>query len=80
MNWNLEVPVTRRAGTVVVTPPGEVDLLTMSQLEDALRTPTRVPRRPVVVDLTETGFLACCGIGALASVRTTLVVPVGRAS
>ena len=40
-NWNLEVYVTRRDGTVVVTPRGEVDLLTVSQLEDALRTATR---------------------------------------
>ena len=39
--------VTRRDGTVVVTPRGEVDLLTVSQLEDALRTATRVPWRPV---------------------------------
>ena len=71
-NWNLDVHVTRRDGTVVVTPRGEVDLLTVSQLEDALRTATRVPWRPVVVNLTETEFLACCGIGALAGVRTTL--------
>ena len=72
VNWNLDVRVTRRGGTVVVTPRGEVDLLTVSQLEDALRTASRMPRRPVVVDLTGTEFLACCGIGALAVVRTTL--------
>ena len=72
VNWNLEVHVTRRGGTVVVTPCGEVDLLTVSQLEDALRTATRVPRTPVIVDLTRTDFLACCGVGALAVVRTTL--------
>src|SRR5512132_51176 len=43
-NRNLEVQVTRRDGTVVVTPRGEVDLLTVSHLEDALRTATRVRR------------------------------------
>jgi anti-sigma B factor antagonist len=71
-NWNLEVHLTWRGGAVVVTPRGEIDLLTVSQLEDALRRATWVRPKTVVVDLTETEFLACCGIGALAVVRTTL--------
>jgi len=71
-NGNLDVHVTWRRGAVVITPHGEIDLLTVSRLEDALRTATGVRRKPVVVDLTETEFLACCGVGALAGLRTTL--------
>ena len=71
-DWNLEVHLTWRDGAVVVTPRGEIDLLTVSQLEDALRRATWVRPKTVVVDLTETEFLACCGIGALAVVRTSL--------
>jgi hypothetical protein len=39
-DWNLEVHLTWRDGAVVVTPHGEIDLLTVSQLEDALRRAT----------------------------------------
>ena len=71
-DWNLGVHLTWRDGAVVVTPRGEIDLLTVSQLEDALTRATWVRPKTVVVDLRETEFLACCGIGALAAVRTTL--------
>jgi hypothetical protein len=41
-------------------------------LEAALRTATQEPRAPVVVDMSDTDFLACCGISVLDTTRATL--------
>ena len=64
--------VARREGEVVVILHGEVDLSTAPTLEAALRTATREPRAPVVVDMSDTDFLACCGISVLDTTRATL--------
>jgi anti-anti-sigma factor len=68
----LDVQVARREGQVVVTPRGEVDLSTAPLLEAALRNATREPRAPVVVDMSDTDFLACCGLSVLDTTRATL--------
>jgi anti-anti-sigma factor len=68
----LEVQVERCKGAVVLIPHGEVDLSTAPVLEDALRQVIHVSRAPVVVDLSDLGFLGCRGFGVLAAARAEL--------
>ena len=49
----------------VVAAAGVVDMLTVPQLEDALRTVTAQKPEALIVDLTEVEFLASAGMGVL---------------
>lgn len=69
---NLEVSVEHRVGALAVLPRGEVDLATAPVFEEAMQQAVRVPRVPVVVDLSGLDFLACRGLGLLATARHAL--------
>lgn len=49
----------------MVAAAGVVDMLTVPQLEDALRTVTAQKPEGLIVDLTEVEFLASAGMGVL---------------
>jgi anti-anti-sigma factor len=71
-NGCLEVRVECRDGLVVITPVGEVDLLTMSVLADALADAVTGNGVSVVLDLSCTDFLACCAVKVVAAAQAAL--------
>lgn len=58
---------TPRDGVVVLTVSGEVDLLTIEELEGKLRDALQPPNRVVVLDLAEVRFMGSAGLSALIS-------------
>jgi anti-anti-sigma factor len=71
-NGSLEVRVERRDGLVVLSPIGEVDLLTVPVLADALADEVDGEGVSVVLDLSCTDFLACCAVKVLAAAQAAL--------
>jgi anti-sigma B factor antagonist len=73
----LEVRTERRAGAVVITPVGEIDLLTMPVLADALADAVVEKGPSVVLDLSRTDFLACCAVKVVAAALAALTASGG---
>jgi anti-sigma B factor antagonist len=71
-NGCLEVRVERRDGVVVISPVGEVDLLAVPVLTDALADAVVDDGASVVVDLAGTDFFACCAVKVLAAAQAAL--------
>ncbi len=71
-DWGLEVRVERRDGLVVITPIGEVDLLTVPVLADALADAVVEDGASVVLDLSGTDFLACCAVKVVEAAQAAL--------
>jgi anti-anti-sigma factor len=75
-NGSLEVRVEHRDGLVVITPVGEVDLLTVPVLTDALADAVAdaVAEKgtSVVLDLSCTDFFACCAVKVVAAAQAAL--------
>ncbi len=61
-----------RDGHVLLRPRGEVDLLTVHLLDDALHLALDRARALVVLDLTETTYLGCCAVRPLMVARGAL--------
>ncbi len=57
---------------VLLRPCGEVDLLTVRLLDDALHVVLDRARASVVLDLAETTYLGCCAVRPLISARRAL--------
>ena len=63
----------RRVGEIeVLAVAGVVDMLTTSQLEEAIATAAKDAPRGIVVDLGAVDFLASAGMGALVAARDEL--------
>jgi anti-sigma B factor antagonist len=71
-NGYLEVRTGRREGLVVISPVGEIDLLTMPVLADALSEAVLEGAVPVVLDLSGTNFLACCAVKVVVAAQMAL--------
>ena len=71
-NGCLEVRVERSDGVVVITPVGEVDLLTVPVLTDALAGAVVKKGVSVVLDLSCTDFFACCAVKVVAAAQAAL--------
>lgn len=71
-NGCLEVRVERRDGLVVLSPVGEVDLLTVPVLADALADAVVEDGVSVVLDLSCTDFLAGCAVKVLQAAQAAL--------
>jgi anti-anti-sigma factor len=67
----LRVEVTGDRNCRVVLPHGDLDVLTIARLRDALHECTAMGTRLVVVDLAAVGFLAVCGLTALLEAHRT---------
>ncbi|WP_141202984.1 STAS domain-containing protein [Streptomyces griseorubiginosus] len=83
MSDKLTRPVAPRtvrtvAGTTVVTPYGEIDLVTAIPLTSLLDSLTCGPDPDLVVDLTEVTFIDCAGLAALCRVRNRVLARHGR--
>lgn len=65
----LEIETTVEGGRVIVTPRGEVDLVSQGQLKECLIDLIVDGHVQLVVDLTETTFLDSTGLGTLISAR-----------
>jgi anti-anti-sigma factor len=68
----LQVQIRQDAERTVVSVCGEVDLVTVADLEEALCEVCLSARGPVELDLAGVTFLSCRGLAALASSRDTL--------
>ncbi|MFC8430684.1 STAS domain-containing protein [Streptomyces sp. NPDC057253] len=66
------------AGTTVVTPRGEMDLVTAVPLTVLLDSLTYGPHPDLVVDLTEVSFIDCGGLAVLCRVRNRVLARRGR--
>ncbi|WP_020140575.1 STAS domain-containing protein [Streptomyces sp. 351MFTsu5.1] len=75
-----EAPHTVRtvAGTTVVMPYGEIDLVTATPLVSLLDSLTCGPDPDLVVDLTEVTFIDCAGLAALCRARNRVLARHGR--
>jgi anti-anti-sigma factor len=68
----LTVAAEHRDDHVLLRPRGEVDLLTVRLLDDALRVVLDRPGASVVLDLSETTYLGCCAVRPLVIARRAL--------
>ncbi len=59
------VDIEMQTDAVLVTPVGDVDILTAPELGEALRTAVDAGMRTVVVDLSRVPFMDSAGLGAL---------------
>lgn len=66
------VDAEHRDDHVLLRPRGEVDLLTVRLLNDALRVVLDRPGASVVLDLSETGYVGCCAVRPLMIARRAL--------
>ncbi|MFD5594905.1 STAS domain-containing protein [Streptomyces griseorubiginosus] len=66
------------AGTTVVMPYGEIDLVTAIPLTSLLDSLTCGPDPDLVVDLNEVTFIDCAGLAALCRVRNRVLARHGR--
>ncbi len=60
------VDIEMQTDAVLVTPVGDVDILTAPELGEALRTAVDAGMRTVVVDLSRVPFMDSAGLGQLA--------------
>jgi len=65
----LEIETTVEGGRTIVTPRGEVDLVSQAQLKECLIDLIVSGQVDLAVDLTETTFLDSTGLGTLISAR-----------
>jgi anti-sigma B factor antagonist len=65
----LEIEIKAENGRYVVTPRGEVDLVSQIQLKEAINELVVAGHVDIVVDLDETTFLDSTGLGALIGAR-----------
>lgn len=65
----LEIETTQENGRWVVTPRGEIDLVTQLQLKQVINDLVVDGKVDIVVDLNETTFLDSTGLGALIGAR-----------
>ncbi len=68
----LTMDAEHRDDHVLLRPRGEVDLLTVRLLDDALRVVLDRPGASVVLDLSETTYLGCCAVRPLIIARRAL--------
>ena len=65
----LEIEIKAEDGRYVVTPRGEVDLVSQIQLKEAINELVVAGHVDIIVDLDETTFLDSTGLGALIGAR-----------
>jgi anti-sigma B factor antagonist len=65
----LEIEIKADQGRYVVIPRGEVDLVTQTQLKEAINELVVAGHVDIIVDLEETTFLDSTGLGALIGAR-----------
>lgn len=72
MTMTAEITTNRVGTTVVVTPHGDIDLVTSPSLKTAVHAAIDAGAEAMVIDLSDAGFLDSTALGVLVSVHRRL--------